>query len=265
MARVLVFDSGVGGLSVLKELRAQKCATSFGYLADNGFFPYGIKEDAALIERLPQLIRAAVVAHEFDAVVVACNTASTIALDEIRVAVDVPVVGTVPAIKPACGVSHSRVVGLLGTPGTVRRPYTDDLILKFAGDCEVLRHGSAELVELAERKMSDGVLDVEDVQDAVRGLFCQPRGEQIDTVVLACTHFPLLRDELRKAVDRPIQWVDSGAAIARQTKKVLSDNEPPAGRVAVSDQLLLTASEITPSLLRSFQAAGFTNPQLIDF
>ncbi|TNE57854.1 MAG: glutamate racemase [Alphaproteobacteria bacterium] len=263
MTRVLVFDSGVGGLSVLKELRAQSCATSYGYLADNGFFPYGIKSDAALIDRLPKLIFEAVSAYEFDAVVVACNTASTIALDEIRQAIDVPVVGTVPAIKPACGVSHTRVVGLLGTPGTVRRPYTDDLILKFAGDCEVLRHGSAELVELAERKLTSGAIDLQEVKSAIKGLFRQPRGAEIDTVVLACTHFPLLKDELRKAVGRPMQWVDSGTAIARQTKKVLSEISLPAGHLPRADQLLLTAEGMPGRLLRSFQAEGFCAPEIL--
>lgn len=200
----------------------------------------------------------------FDAVVIACNTASTIALGEIRDALTVPVIGTVPAIKPACGLSHSRVVGLLGTPGTVGRPYTDDLIHQFAGDCHVIRYGSSELVDLAERHLCGGDILEAEVARALTGLFDQARGEEIDTIVLACTHFPLLKNELRAASPRPIQWVDSGAAIARQTKSILADRSgDEGGRRA--DRLYVTSKVGCHDTTRAaFKAYGLKEVSVLE-
>jgi glutamate racemase len=147
--------------------------------------------------------------------VIACNTASTIALDHVRAALDIPVVGTVPAIKPAAEQSRTRVIGVLGTEATVRQPYVDDLAARFASDCRVLRHGSAELVDLAERKLAGEAVDPDQVSAAVRPLAEQPGGDRMDVVVLACTHFPLLAVELAVALPGVAQ-VDGGAGIARR-------------------------------------------------
>ncbi|HKY80589.1 MAG TPA: aspartate/glutamate racemase family protein, partial [Sphingobium sp.] len=148
--------------------------------------------------------------------VIACNTASTIALSAVRAALDIPVVGTVPAIKPAALLSKSRVFGVLGTDATVRQPYVDRLTAEFGSDCTVLRHGSAALVQLAESKLRGEVLDPVIARDALAGLLDQPSGALMDTVVLACTHFPLVEAELAAAAPHPLRFVHGGDGIARR-------------------------------------------------
>ena len=213
---ILMFDSGVGGLSVLAPTRALLPQASFVYVADNGGFPYGIRSEAEIAARVPALLGRLVERHHPRLVVIACNTASTIALAAVRAALDVPVVGTVPAIKPAAEQSRTRAIGVLGTDATVRQPYVDDLSARFAADCIVLRHGSARLVQLAEAKLRGETADAADYRAVLAGLLGQPGGDQIDTVVLACTHFPLVADELAAAAPRPLSFVDGGAGIARR-------------------------------------------------
>jgi glutamate racemase len=167
--------------------------------------------------------------------VIACNTASTIALDFVRAALDVPVVGTVPAIKPAAEQSRSRVIGVLGTEATVRQRYVDDLGAKFAADCTVIRHGSPELVALAEAKLAGDAVSVAKVRAAARPLFDAPGAQNLDTVVLACTHFPLLADELAAAFPG-LAWIDGGEGIARRIAWLTRDQPwpgEPAGGIAV--------------------------------
>lgn len=221
MAKILVFDSGAGGLSVVDHIAAALPAARLTYVADNAYFPFGTKAEAALIARVETVLSALARRLAPDVVVIACNTASTVALPAVRAAVAMPVVGTVPAIKPAAAASVTRTIGLLGTPGTVRRKYTQALIDAFAGDCTVLRHGSGELVELAEQKLRGEPIDAAAVGLALAGLFEQPGGDRIDTVVLACTHFPLLGAELAALAPRRLRWIDSGAAIARRVVSLL--------------------------------------------
>ncbi|MEO5641611.1 MAG: glutamate racemase, partial [Sphingomicrobium sp.] len=185
------------------------------YAADSAGFPYGIRSDADLAERVPAIIGRLVERFRPRLVVIACNTASTIALDHVRAALDLPVVGTVPAIKPAAERSRSRVIGVLGTEATVRQPYVDDLTARFAADCMVLRHGSAELVALAEAKLRGEPIDPAAIAAAVRPLRAQPGGERMDMLVLACTHFPLLATELAIALPG-IELIDGGPGIARR-------------------------------------------------
>lgn len=228
MATAIVFDSGVGGLSVFDCIAAALPDLGLLYVADNAFFPYGTKEEGALVARVRDLLAELAERLHPDLVVIACNTASTVALPAARDALSVPIVGTVPAIKPAAQASVTRVIGLLGTPGTVRRRYTQALIDEFAPDCTVLRHGSAELVELAERKLRGESLAPVEIERALAGLYDQPAGERMDTVVLACTHFPLVADELAAGAPRPLRWIDSGAAIARRVASLL-DGAPAGG------------------------------------
>ncbi|MGI4879874.1 MAG: glutamate racemase, partial [Janthinobacterium lividum] len=150
---ILLFDSGVGGLSVLPHVRALLPQWPIVFAADNAGFPYGTKTEAEIAGRVPALLGRLVERYRPRLVVIACNTASTIALGPVRAALDLPVVGTVPAIKPAAAISRTRVIGVLGTPATVRQPYVDRLSAEFASDCKVLRHGSGRLVELAEAKL----------------------------------------------------------------------------------------------------------------
>ena len=209
---LLFFDSGIGGLSVVGPTRSLLPAAPIVYAADSAGFPYGTRTEADIGSRVPALLGRLVERYRPRLVVIACNTASTIALPAVRAALDLPVVGTVPAIKPAALASRTRVIGVLGTDATVRQPYVDDLAARFAADCTVVRHGSAALVELAEAKLRGEAIDPAAVRDAVVPIAAVPA---IDTVVLACTHFPLLADELAAALPG-VGFVDGGAGIARR-------------------------------------------------
>jgi glutamate racemase len=251
---MLFFDSGVGGLSVLAPTRALLPNAPIVYAADNAGFPYGKKSEAELASRVPALLGRLIERYRPRLAVIACNTASTIALDHARSALDLPIVGTVPAIKPAAEMSKTRVIGVLGTEATVRQPYVDDLAAKFASDCTLIRHGSPELVELAEAKLAGETVSVDQVRAAAQPMFDAPGGERIDTIVLACTHFPLLEDELRAAFPN-VAYVHGGPGIARRIAWLTREQPWPAepGRgIAV-----FTASPREP-LLGSLATYGLT-------
>lgn len=220
---LLIFDSGVGGLSVLRPIRALLPQAPIVYAADSAGFPYGTKSEAEIAARVPALLGR--LAERFDPalIVIACNTASTIALDAVRAALDLGVVGTVPAIKPAALASKTRAIGVLGTDATVRQPYVDRLSAEFAWDCTVVRHGSAELVEIAEAKLRGEAANSDRAGAILGAMLAKPGGERIDTIVLACTHFPLLADELTAAAPRPIAFVDGGEGIARRAAWLTRD------------------------------------------
>jgi len=220
MAHALIFDSGVGGLSVVSEIRKRLPKLHLSYVADDAFRPYGTKTETALRARLPGLLKTLENMLAPDLIVIACNTASVTALTEIRAAVSVPVVGVVPAIKPAASESVSKSIAVLGTPGTVKREYVDSLIDTFASDCSVTLKGSSALVELAERRLAGEDISAEAVCDEVTSIF--KKAPDIDAVVLACTHFPLLKDMLSPCGPSHVKWIDSGAAIARRVETVLN-------------------------------------------
>jgi glutamate racemase len=222
---LLVFDSGVGGLSVLDAIRRRLPTAPIVYVADSGGFPYGTKSEAEIAARVPALLGRLVERYRPRLVVIACNTASTIALAVVRSALDLPIVGTVPAIKPAAEHSVTRTIGVLGTNATVRQPYVDRLAAEFAADCTVIRHGSARLVELAEAALRGDPGDPADYRAVMDGLLGQPGGYAIDTVVLACTHFPLVADSLAAASPRPLTFVDGAEGIARRTA-FLTEGQP---------------------------------------
>ncbi len=215
-APLLFFDSGVGGLSILGPAQAALPLAPVVYAADSAGFPYGTKSETEIATRVPALLGRLVERYRPRLAVIACNTASTIALSAVRAALDIPVVGTVPAIKPAALMSKTRVFGVLGTDATVRQPYVDRLAAEFGTDCIVLRHGSAALVQLAEAKLRGEPLDPAVARDALAGLLDQPGGDRMDTVVLACTHFPLVEQELAAAAPRPLAFVHGGEGIARR-------------------------------------------------
>lgn len=219
--RVLVFDSGVGGLTIAEELRTLGPQLDLHYAADSGFFPYGDKSDDELRKRLPKVAKVLCEKVKPDVFVIACNTASTLALQEVRDCLDIAVVGTVPAIKPAASLTQTGVIGLLATPGTIRRSYTADLIDAFARRHTVIPHGSIDLVQLAEIHAAGGHVPLSAFAEVQRPLFEAEKGHQMDTIVLACTHFPLVRSQLIASAPRPVSYIDSGAAIARQTIRVL--------------------------------------------
>jgi len=224
---LLLFDSGVGGLSVLAATQALLPQAPLVYVADSAGFPYGTKSEFEIAARVPALLGRLAERYDPRLIVIACNTASTIALGAVRAALDVPIVGTVPAIKPAAEISETRVIGVLGTDATVRQPYVDDLAARFAGDCVVLRHGSAALVELAEAKLHGEKRPIADYRAAIAGLFDQPGGERIDVVVNACTHFPLVGDELAEAAPHPVRFVDGATGIARRVAYLTEGQDWP--------------------------------------
>ncbi|HEX8533866.1 MAG TPA: glutamate racemase [Allosphingosinicella sp.] len=230
---LLILDSGVGGLSVLRPIRALIPNAPIIYVADSAGYPYGTKTEAEIAARVPALLGRLAERFDPELIVIACNTASTIALAPVRAALDLPIVGTVPAIKPAAERSRSRVIGVLGTEATVRQPYVDRLSAEFAADCTVLRHGSAELVDLAEGKLRGETQDLEGYRRSLDGLLSQPGGDRIDTIVLACTHFPLVDEELAAASPRPLAFVDGKEGIARRTawltRETAWPEEPGAG------------------------------------
>ena len=254
--KILVFDSGMGGLTVAREIQALAPRLKIDYAADSGFFPYGEKSDDALRERLPLVAKALCDQAKPDVFVIACNTASTLALEDVRAVLDVPVVGTVPAIKPAAKLTQTGTIGLLATPGTVRRAYTAQLIKDFASEVRVILHGSVELVHMAEQIASGEAVSLEAFRVAQAPLFAAEGGDQIDTIVLACTHFPLIRGELAATVPRAVSFVDSGEAIARQTLRVLPDQN--AGPQIGGQVWLTSASDDQSLMVEGCRRFGFT-------
>ncbi len=215
-APLLLFDSGVGGLSVLAEVRAALPGAPIIYAADNAGLPYGTKSEAEIAARVAGLLGRMTERFRPRLVCIACNTASTIALAMVREVLEVPIVGTVPAIKPAAALTRSDTIGLLGTAATIRQGYVDRLEAEFAADKRLLRHAAPELVAAAEAKLRGEPVDREVFSRAADGLRSQPGGDAIDTVVLACTHFPLVAGDLAEAFGPGVSFVDGAAGIARR-------------------------------------------------
>ncbi|MBN8989671.1 MAG: glutamate racemase [Rhizobiales bacterium] len=218
---ILVFDSGLGGLTVLREIVSSRPDAHYVYVADDAFFPYGHHSEEQIIARVVPLVGELIAAHAPDLVVIACNTASTLVMAHLRSAYEVPFVGTVPAIKPACASSKTKRVSVLGTKGTVKREYTRKLIDDFAQGCEVTLVGSAELAALAERALSGNAVSDEDIAAEIAPCFVDHGNARTDTVVLACTHYPLLLDRLKNLAPWPVDWIDPAPAIARRVSDLL--------------------------------------------
>jgi glutamate racemase len=215
-APILLFDSGVGGLTVLAEVRKLLPDAPILYLADNAGLPYGTKTEAQVAARVAGLLGRATERLKPRLVCIACNTASTIALGMVREVLELPVVGTVPAIKPAALQTRTGVIGLLGTEATIRQGYVDRLEAEFAADKTLLRHAAPGLVDAAEARLRGEPVPQAAIREAVDSLRAMPGGERIDTVVLACTHFPLLEDDLAAAFGDEVQFVHGAAGIARR-------------------------------------------------
>ncbi|TDO06855.1 MULTISPECIES: glutamate racemase [Halomonas] len=251
---ILVFDSGVGGLSVVRALRHRLPEAALAYACDNAMLPYGTREDAWLVERIHAVCLAAVAASDCSALVVACNTASTLALDVLRECLAIPVVGTVPAIKPAARLSRTRHIGLLATRATVARPYTLQLIRDFAADCRVTAVAADVLVGETERLVAGETPKWLTLHQALTPLW---EDAELDTVVLGCTHFPLLAPWLIEAAPRPVTWVDSGEAIARRVSHVVTRITPRQGK----EPSFVTAPD--ERLGRRLARFGFGYPRLL--
>jgi glutamate racemase len=230
---ILVFDSGLGGLTVYREIAAARPDARFIYVADDANFPYGNLEENALIARVVTLFGQLIKAHRPDLIVIACNTASTIVLPDLRKEFKVPFVGMVPAIKPACAASLTRRVSVLGTEATVKREYTHALIRDYAHGCEVTLVGSKVLATLAEAELAGITVSDADIRLEIAPCF-RDDGNRTDTVVLACTHYPLLLDRLQKLAPWPVNFFDPALAIARRVADLLGPPSDPGTKGSAS-------------------------------
>jgi glutamate racemase len=245
---ILVFDSGLGGLTVHREIAAARPGADFVYVADDAAFPYGALPEKALVARVAGLIGA----HRPDIVVIACNTASTIALPELRRRFSTPFVGTVPAIKPACATSVTRRVSVLGTEATVAREYTRALIRDYAQDCRVTLVGSKELAAYAEAELAGAPVGDEALLTEIAACF-RDDGGRTDTVVLACTHYPLLIARLRQLSPWPVNFIDPAPAIARRVADLLGPAPSPgAAPGADSTRAIFTSGRAPHAVLAGF-------------
>lgn len=259
---LLFFDSGVGGLSVVVPTLELLPGAPIVYAADSAGFPYGTRSEAEIAARVPALLGRLVERYRPRLVVIACNTASTIALPAVRAALDLAVVGTVPAIKPAAEISRTRVIGVLGTAATVRQPYVDDLAARFAADCTVLRHGSAALVEIAEAALAGVPPRLDQVGSELRCLLNQPDGGRIDVIVNACTHFPLLEGDLIAVAPPGVRFVDGGPGIARRIVYLTQGQAWPA--VAPPHRIVFTRlGERERAIGQTLAARGFAPPETL--
>ncbi|RTZ13814.1 glutamate racemase [Vibrio aquaticus] len=214
-AKILIFDSGVGGLSVYKEIHNKLPQLEYLYIFDNEAYPYGELDHDTLIARVDNLVTSLVEKYNIDLVVIACNTASTIVLPTLRAKLTIPVVGVVPAIKPASNLAN-KAVGLIATPATITRPYTHELIRDFSQSKPVELLGSTRLVDIAEEKLRGKSVDLDELKKILL-----PIENKIDVAVLGCTHFPLIKDEIQIVLSDRVLLVDSGEAIARRVEDLL--------------------------------------------
>lgn len=253
-AAILVFDSGVGGLTVFREIKAALPGARYIYVADDAGFPYGDQPEDALITRILSVVGTAIAQHKPDLVVVACNTASTLALTQLRAKFSVPFVGTVPAIKPACAQSKARRIAVLGTQATVSREYTKALIREFSAGCDVGLVGASHLAMYAESELAGQPAADDAIKAEIAPCFVDADGRRTDTVVLACTHYPLLTHRFKSIAPWPVEWLDPAPAIARRVVDLIGtragEETPPAQR------LVFTSGRVPPphltSTLKSF-------------
>ncbi len=248
-ARILAFDSGIGGYGIVEALRGRLPGAWITMLADNACYPYGEMPDAALVARVEQVIGSAIRDLAPDAVVIACNTASTVALGALRARFGLPFIGCVPPIKWAASLSRSRHIGLLATRATVRRRYLSDLARRFAPDCRLIAHGARGLADLAEAAFRGVAIDRGAVRGEVETLFGQEGGAAIDIVCIGCTHYSFLLEALRDAAPAGVAWLDPAQAVARRTETVLAGLcRGPGG--AGGGEALFTARPDLPDALR---------------
>ena len=248
---ILVFDSGLGGLTVLREIVRARPDAHYAYVADDAFFPYGHHGEDEIIARVVPLVGELIAAHAPDLVVIACNTASTLVMSYLREQYKLPFVGTVPAIKPACASSRTKRVSVLGTKGTVKREYTRALIRDFSQGCDVTLVGSADLASLAEKALSGEAVGDDAISDELAPCFIgsgESDPHRTDTVVLACTHYPLLMDRLVRLAPWPVDWIDPAPAIARRVSDLLG---PPGSEADHSGAEMIFTSKRPHTLSRA--------------
>ncbi|MFD1704661.1 glutamate racemase [Methylopila henanensis] len=252
--KILAFDSGLGGLTVLAALRAALPGAAYVYAADDAAFPYGALDDVRLAERVVAVMERLIARETPDLVVIACNTASTIALPSLRARFRTPFVGTVPAVKPAVAASRSGLVTILATPGTVRREHTKAMIEAFAGDVAVTLVGAPRLAGFAEAELRGEPVDDATLAAEIAPCFVEAGGRRTDVVALACTHFPLLAHRLARVAPWPVSWIDPAPAIARRVAALVGPfpDAAPSGATA----LFTSDRPLAPELVAALAARG---------
>jgi glutamate racemase len=252
---ILVFDSGLGGLTVHRAVAQARPDARYVYVADDAFFPYGSQDEPKLVERVVALMGELIEAHRPDLVVIACNTASTLVLPQLRARYGVPFVGTVPAIKPACAASVTRMVSVLGTQATVNREYTRALIRDFANGVEVTLVGSGELAGYAEAELAGTPVPDAAIAREIASCFVNNGGRRTDTIVLACTHYPLVVERFEQLAPWRVTFVDPAPAIARRVVELIG----PAGSTTPRGaQIAFTSGKApSPTLYAAIERFGF--------
>jgi glutamate racemase len=254
---IIVFDSGLGGLTVLREVVALRPDAYYRYVADDAGFPYGRLSDDALVARMLAIMDEEIAARQPALVVIACNTASTIALPALRARFAVPFVGTVPAIKPACAASLTKRVSVLGTEATVRREYTHALIREFGNGSSVALVGSARLAAFGEAELHGEPAADADLAAEIAPCFIDADDRRTDTIVLACTHYPLLLERFRRLAPWPVTWIDPAPAIARRVATLLQEF-PPASERPAAPSFVFTSGSVPPvELARALKTFAF--------
>jgi glutamate racemase len=216
-----VFDSGLGGLTVLSRTTGACAGAHIVYAADDAGFPYGRLSEEGLVARVLAVMERLVARFHPDLVVIACNTASTLVLPALRARFAIPFVGTVPAIKPAAAATKSGMISVLATPGTVARVYTRELIETYAAGCSVTLVGSTRLAGLAEQALRGEPVDDDALLAEIAPCFVETASGRTDVVTLSCTHYPLLLERMRRLAPWPVEWIDPAPAIARRVAQLL--------------------------------------------
>ncbi len=259
--RLLFIDSGLGGLTVLRAACAAVPEAHVRFIADDAGFPYGSKSDAELIARLLSLMEPAVREFEPDCIVLACNTASTVALQALRASFPAPIVGTVPAVKPAAALTRSGLVSVLATPATVARVYTRALIERFGAGARFTLAAAPSLAAMAEAHAAGENVGAEAIACEIAPAFVEDGGARTDVVVLGCTHYPLLLDKLEELAPWPVLWLDPAPAIARRIANMLAEAGHIVGvgaRRGAGEIVFTSGRPPSQALLRLLQAHHLT-------
>lgn len=260
---ILVFDSGLGGLTVLEQVRRARPDATYVYAADDAAFPYGALTEDRLVARVIAVMERLLTRHAPDLVVIACNTASTLVLPVLRQRFVTPFVGVVPPIKPAAALTRTHLVSLLATPGTVARAYTHDLVRNFAANCAVTLVGSKNLAGYAEAEMagepvSDAAILAEIDPCFVEGM----DGRRTDVVCLSCTHYPLLLPRFERLAPWPVTWIDPAPAIARRVIQLLGEMPVQAPDAPPARAVFTGGAGLTPALGHSLGRRGLSETMI---
>lgn len=257
---IIFFDSGLGGLTVMRAARLKLPGHQFIYVADDAYFPYGEREEQQLKQHILNLFVTLVKRFNPCLCVLACNTASTLVLQDLRAKFPKCLfVGTVPAIKLASKNTRSGLISVLATPATVKRDYTQNLINNYAQNCEVTLVGAKNLATISEDYVRTNKINIELLQSEIISAFISKANKYTDIIVLACTHYPFLINEMRNVAPWPVDWLDPCDAIANRIKFLLDLQGIKPGNIAIKPDLAYFTSNNIDFLHKGLlQAFGLT-------